>query len=129
MMDMFLSVRLVVDTGMNALGWSRERAMDYMREHTLESEEQIHTETLRYSVDTPAPRPVKWARSSSTPARQAFLGASADQAVTYPVNTQYENSLTVPTVGPRDQRRGYNDWAPKRSGRNLCSRRYSNFRT
>ncbi len=28
MMDMFLSVRLVVDTGMNALGWSRERAMD-----------------------------------------------------------------------------------------------------
>ena len=53
MMDMFLSVRLVVDTGMNALGWSRERAMDYMREHTLESEEQIHTESLRYSVDMP----------------------------------------------------------------------------
>jgi uncharacterized protein (DUF885 family) len=53
MMDMFLSVRLVVDTGMNALGWSRERAMDFMREHTLESEEQIRTETLRYSVDMP----------------------------------------------------------------------------
>jgi uncharacterized protein (DUF885 family) len=53
MMDMFLSVRLVVDTGMNALGWSRERAMDYMREHTLESEEQIRTESLRYSVDMP----------------------------------------------------------------------------
>jgi uncharacterized protein (DUF885 family) len=54
MMDMFLSVRLVVDTGMNALGWSRERAMDYMREHTLESEEQIRTESLRYAVDMPA---------------------------------------------------------------------------
>jgi uncharacterized protein (DUF885 family) len=53
MMDMFLSVRLIVDTGMNALGWSRERAMDYMREHTLESEEQIRTESLRYSVDMP----------------------------------------------------------------------------
>jgi uncharacterized protein (DUF885 family) len=53
MMDMFLSVRLVVDTGMNALGWSRERAMDYIREHTLESEEQIRTESLRYSVDMP----------------------------------------------------------------------------
>jgi uncharacterized protein (DUF885 family) len=53
MMDMFLSVRLVVDTGMNALGWSRERAMAYMREHTLESEEQIRTESLRYAVDMP----------------------------------------------------------------------------
>jgi uncharacterized protein (DUF885 family) len=52
-MDLFLSTRLVVDTGMNALGWSRERAMAYMREHTLESELQIDTETLRYSSDMP----------------------------------------------------------------------------
>jgi len=52
-MDMFLSCRLVVDTGMNALGWSRERAMAYMREHVLESETQIRSETLRYSTDLP----------------------------------------------------------------------------
>jgi uncharacterized protein (DUF885 family) len=52
-MDLFLSTRLVVDTGMNALGWSREKAMDFMRTHTLESEVQIDTETLRYSVDMP----------------------------------------------------------------------------
>jgi uncharacterized protein (DUF885 family) len=52
-MDLFLSSRLVVDTGMNALGWSRERAMAYMREHTLESDVQIDTETLRYSSDMP----------------------------------------------------------------------------
>jgi len=52
-MDLFLSTRLVVDTGMNALGWSRERAMDYMRAHTLESETQIKTESLRYSADMP----------------------------------------------------------------------------
>jgi uncharacterized protein (DUF885 family) len=52
-MDLFLSTRLVVDTGMNALGWSREKAMAYMREHTFESDLQIDTETLRYSVDTP----------------------------------------------------------------------------
>jgi uncharacterized protein (DUF885 family) len=53
-MDLFLSTRLVVDTGMNALGWSRDRAMDYMRAHTLESDAQIATETLRYSADIPA---------------------------------------------------------------------------
>jgi uncharacterized protein (DUF885 family) len=54
MMDMLLSVRLVVDTGMNALGWSRERAADFMRENTLLSETEIGTETLRYAVDMPA---------------------------------------------------------------------------
>ena len=29
--ELFRAVRLVVDTGMNALGWSRERAMAFMR--------------------------------------------------------------------------------------------------
>ena len=53
MMDMMLSTRLVVDTGMNALGWPRERAMQFMREHTLLSETEIATETLRYAVDIP----------------------------------------------------------------------------
>lgn len=52
-MDLFLTTRLVVDTGMNALGWPRERAIAFMREHTLESEAQIATETLRYSTDIP----------------------------------------------------------------------------
>jgi uncharacterized protein (DUF885 family) len=50
-MDLFLSTRLVVDTGMNALGWSREKAVAYMREHTFESDLQIDTESLRYSAD------------------------------------------------------------------------------
>ncbi len=54
MMDMMLSVRLVVDTGMNAFGWSRQRAADFMRENTLLSETEIATETLRYAVDMPA---------------------------------------------------------------------------
>lgn len=52
--DLFLSSRLVVDTGMNALGWTRQQAIDYMRENTLESDTQIGTETLRYAVDIPA---------------------------------------------------------------------------
>jgi uncharacterized protein (DUF885 family) len=50
-MDLFLSTRLVVDTGMNALGWSREKALAFMREHTFETDLQIDTETLRYAAD------------------------------------------------------------------------------
>jgi uncharacterized protein (DUF885 family) len=53
-MDSFLSCRLVVDTGMNALGWSLEQARDYMRSNAFISEAEILTETIRYSCDIPA---------------------------------------------------------------------------
>ena len=49
--DAFISNRLVVDTGMNALGWTLEEGRQHMREHTLQSETEIATETLRYSTD------------------------------------------------------------------------------
>lgn len=52
--ELMLATRLVVDTGMNALGWSRERAAQYMEAHTFVSAQQINTETLRYSSDIPA---------------------------------------------------------------------------
>ncbi len=52
--EAFLTTRLVVDPGMNLLGWSREKAMEFMREHTMMAESEIASETLRYSVDMPA---------------------------------------------------------------------------
>ena len=52
-MEMFVSIRLVVDTGMNALDWSRDRAIAYMKENAMESDTQILSETLRYSCDLP----------------------------------------------------------------------------
>ncbi len=53
-LEIFLATRLVVDTGMSALGWSLEQGREFMREHTLESETQIGTESVRYSADMPA---------------------------------------------------------------------------
>ncbi|MEP6800368.1 MAG: DUF885 family protein, partial [Acidobacteriota bacterium] len=52
--DAFLTSRLVVDTGMNLLGWPREKAVQYMRDNTIQSETEIATETLRYSCDLPS---------------------------------------------------------------------------
>ena len=52
-MSAFLTSRLVVDTGMNALGWSLQDARDYMAEYTMQSELEIASETLRYATDMP----------------------------------------------------------------------------
>jgi uncharacterized protein (DUF885 family) len=52
-MDAFLTCRLVVDTGMNALDWPLERARDYMRRHSGMTEAEILSESLRYSCDLP----------------------------------------------------------------------------
>lgn len=51
--DALLTCRLVVDTGMNSLGWSLERAREYMRKHTAMTEAEIRSESLRYSCDIP----------------------------------------------------------------------------
>ncbi len=54
MMEAFLTSRLVVDTGMNALGWSLERGREYMRDHAFMGPTEVDSETLRYSCDLPA---------------------------------------------------------------------------
>jgi uncharacterized protein (DUF885 family) len=54
MMDAFLVSRLVVDTGMNALGWSLTQAREFMKENAFLSEPEICSESIRYSCDIPA---------------------------------------------------------------------------
>lgn len=51
--ERFGSQRLVLDTGLNAFGWSLEKAREYMSRQTLETDSLIAGETLRYSTDMP----------------------------------------------------------------------------
>ena len=46
--EIFRACRLVVDTGMHALGWSRDQAVQYMLDHTAASKENIVGEVDRY---------------------------------------------------------------------------------
>jgi uncharacterized protein (DUF885 family) len=48
--DAWRACRLVVDTGMHHFGWSRDRAIGYLREHTALSESNIANEVDRYIV-------------------------------------------------------------------------------
>jgi uncharacterized protein (DUF885 family) len=49
--EMWRAVRLVVDTGMHAKGWSREQAIRYFKEHTAKTEQDIVNEIDRYIGD------------------------------------------------------------------------------
>lgn len=48
--EIWRAMRLVVDTGMHAFGWSRQQAIDYMKENAGLTETQIESEVDRYIV-------------------------------------------------------------------------------
>lgn len=48
--ELLRAVRLVVDTGLHARQWTRQRVIDYFRANTPQSETDIVTETNRYVV-------------------------------------------------------------------------------
>jgi uncharacterized protein (DUF885 family) len=49
--DAWRASRLVVDTGMHAMGWSRQQAIDYMMQNTLLAQNNIENEVDRYLGD------------------------------------------------------------------------------
>ncbi|MFI6598621.1 DUF885 domain-containing protein [Nonomuraea sp. NPDC050536] len=78
----FTAQRLVVDTGLNLLGWSLEQGRAFMRANTVESEAQITSEILRYSTDLPGQalgyRAGYLALAGYRASAQAALGARFD---------------------------------------------------
>jgi uncharacterized protein (DUF885 family) len=47
---MWRAVRLVVDTGMHSMGWSRQQSIDFFRENTSKTDQDIAVEVDRYIV-------------------------------------------------------------------------------
>lgn len=48
--EMWRAVRLVVDTGMHTMGWTRQQAIDYFRENTGKTDQDVTAEIDRYIV-------------------------------------------------------------------------------
>ncbi len=46
--EMWRAARLVIDTGVHHKGWTREKALAYLRDHTALSEHEVTTEVDRY---------------------------------------------------------------------------------
>lgn len=52
--DAFLCCRLIVDTGLNALGWTYDKAEKFLLNNTMLTKTEIYTELLRYTTAMPA---------------------------------------------------------------------------
>lgn len=48
--EMWRAIRLVVDTGMHSLGWSRQKAIDFFKENAAKTEHDIVVEVDRYII-------------------------------------------------------------------------------
>ena len=48
--EMWRAIRLVIDTGIHSLGWSRQRAIDYFKANSAKTEQDIVQEVDRYIV-------------------------------------------------------------------------------
>jgi uncharacterized protein (DUF885 family) len=52
-MELYSAARLVLDTGLNLLGWSHERGLTYLRANSVISDAEVASEVLRYCCDIP----------------------------------------------------------------------------
>ncbi len=49
--EIWRAIRLVVDTGLHAQGWTRQQAIDFFKENSAKTEHDIEVEVDRYIVD------------------------------------------------------------------------------
>ena len=77
--DKFACVRLVIDTGLNELGWSLEQARQFMQANTFATRAMAESETLRYACSLPAQcLPYKYGAVKLLEIRERYRAARGD---------------------------------------------------
>ena len=75
---MLRSVRLVLDTGLHALGWDRQRAIDYFLEHSVTPPQEVVVEVDRYITLPGQALAYKVGERRITALREAAAAAAGD---------------------------------------------------
>ncbi len=104
--EMWRAARLVIDTGIHAFGWTRDRALAYLRDNTALSEHEITTEIDRY-ISWPG-QAVAYKLGEMQIRRhraeaEAALGARFDQRRFHDAILEL-GSVPLPTLAERMQR-------------------------
>lgn len=78
--DKFGCVRLIVDTGLNELGWSMAQARQFMVENSFATPQMAVSETLRYACSLPAQcLPYKYGSLKLLELRERFKAARGEK--------------------------------------------------
>ena len=110
--DAWRACRLVVDTGLHALGWSRDRAIAYMTDHTALAENNIANEVDRYLAIPGQALAYKLGQREILGARDA---ARARLGAAFDVRAFHDIVLGLGAVGLSTMRGAVDAWAADRA--------------
>ena len=105
--DAWRACRLVVDTGLHAMGWSRDRAIRFMVEHTALAENNIANEVDRYLAIPGQALAYKLGQLELLRLRDAARTALGDQ---FDIRAFHDVVLGQGAVGLRTVRAIVEDW-------------------
>ena len=92
--EIFRACRLVVDTGLHAFGWTKEKAIQYMTDHTATSLESIRSEVRGLEIAVEFLGPWKGLRNTLTYVWNIIILKSSIHTTTYLLRTSW-NELRV----------------------------------
>ena len=102
--ELFRAVRLVVDTGIHAQGWSRDQVVDFMRKSGAVDEPTIQTETDRYIA---WPAQALSYKLGQLKIRELRERAQKELGPKFDLRAFHDEMLNGGTLPPRPARRPY----------------------